>query len=104
MPKVRHIRVPPTLVRGRIRRLVMTADGLERVQVWSGCRWESEAPEAILPAEVRRGVAPPPAILRALEVPEEDWPPPSSMPMLSLLGVWPAADAVLSPVSLLLAI
>jgi len=104
LSNVRAIRVPPTLVRGRVRRLVEMADGTEHVQVWSGCAWYAEAPETIPIVEVRRGVAPPPAILRALDVPEEDWPHPSPTQFLSLLSVWPAADAIISPVSLLLTI
>jgi hypothetical protein len=97
MLKPRTVHVPPSLVRGRVRRLVESADGTLFVQVWSGSAWEPE-PHAVTTAEeVRAGVDAPPRILRALEVPEKDWTSESTLGNASLLGLWPLLEPLLSP-------
>jgi len=97
MLKPHAVHVPPSLVRGRVRRLVESADGTLFVQVWSGATWEAE-PHAITSAEeVRAGLDAPPHILRALEVPERDWTPTDRMGNASLLGLWPLLEPLLSP-------
>lgn len=104
MSRVRAVRVPPTLVRGRIRRLVVAADGAEHVEVWSGEAWHSETHGTIEAVEVQRGVVPPPAILRALGVPEEDWPRPAAPRVLPVLAMLGAAEQIQTPLTLLLAV
>ena len=96
--KPRTVHVPPSLVRGRVRRLVESADGTLFVQVWSGATWEAE-PHAVTSAEeVRAAVDAPPHILRALEVPERDWTSTGRLGTASLFGLWPLLEPLLSPV------
>ena len=98
MLKPRTVHVPPSLVRGRVRRLVESADGTLFVQVWSGTSWEAE-PHAITSAdEVRTAVDAPPHILRALEVPERDWTATGRLGNVSLFGCCPLLEPLLSPV------
>lgn len=97
MSKPRTVQVPPSLVRGRVRRLVESADGTLFVQVWSGAAWEPE-PHAVTTAEeVRAGVDAPPHILRALDVPERDWTPVARLGNASLVGIWPLLEPLVSP-------
>ena len=102
MFKVRVVHVPPSLVRGRVRRLVETADGVLLVQVWSGHAWQAEPSDLISPSEVHRGLDAPPRILRALGVPEADWlaAPPSSHGGAQLLALWPLLEWCCSPAPL----
>lgn len=73
MSNVQVVRVPPTLARGRLCRLVETSDGFLLVQVWSGGNWRAEPTACIAPSDVRDGIDPTVGILRALGVPESDW-------------------------------
>lgn len=77
MLNVRCVHIAASLVRGRVRRLVETANGELLVQVWSGAAWEPEPSGPISATEVRRGIDAPPRVLRALGVPECDWPTPA---------------------------
>jgi hypothetical protein len=97
MSKPLAVLVPPSLVRGRVRRLVESADGALFVQVWSGATWEAE-PHALTSAEeVRAGLDAPPHILRALKVPERDWTSTDRIGNASLLTLWPLLEPLLSP-------
>jgi hypothetical protein len=97
MPQPRIVHIPPSLVRGRVRRLVESADGTLFVQVWSGQQWEAE-PHAVTTAEeVRAAVEAPPRILRALGVPEPDWRSGVRLVDASLLGLWSLLEPLLSP-------
>jgi hypothetical protein len=102
--KVRVVHVPPSLVRGRVRRLVETHEGILLVQVWSAQGWQAEPGDRVSPLEVRRGIDAPPGILRALGVPEVDWPPfPSSghgSVTVTALALWPLLEWLTSPVTL----
>jgi len=93
--KVRTVHVPPSLVQGRVRRLVETPDGILLVQVWSGKTWEAEPSALISPSDVRRGLDAPLRILRALGVPEADWPA-----AVSLVALWPVLEWGFSPMAL----
>ena len=91
MFRVRAVLVPPSLIRGRVRRLVETSDSVVVVQVWSGSAWEVEPRLLVSPDELRRGLDAPARILKALGVPERDWGPemmpPQAIPMLALLAL-----------------
>lgn len=93
------VHVPPSLVRGRVRRLVETRDGTLLVQVWDGQSWHREPGDLISHEEVRRGLDVPPRILRALGVPEADWlaAPPFSQGSVALLALWPLLEWLCSP-------
>lgn len=100
MPRVCTVRVPPSLVRGRVRRLVELPGGILQVQVWTGTIWAAEPGTLITPTEMERGVDAPIRILRALGIPESDWPAPPSgpaRPPVSLLALWPALEWVVLP-------
>ena len=102
MYKVRVVHVPPSLDRGRVRRLVETHDGIVLVQVWSERGWHAEPNDLVSPQEVRRGIDAPTRILRALGVPEVDWPapPPPGPGSLTALVLWPLVEWLTSPLPL----
>lgn len=90
MSNVHVVRVPPTLARGRLCRLVETSDGFLLVQVWSGGHWRAEPTACISPSDVRDGIDPTVGILRALGVPESDWPlvMPAHRGIGALVALW----------------
>jgi hypothetical protein len=100
--KVRVVHVPPSLVHGRVRRLVETHEGILQVQVWSEQAWHAEPNDRVSALEVRRGIDAPPAILRALGVPEGDWPPslPFSHGTVTAFALWTLIDWLTSPLPL----
>ena len=107
MSNVHVVRVPPTLARGRLCRLVETSDGFLLVQVWSGGHWRAEPTASISPTDVRNGIDPTPRILRALGVPENDWSlvMPARRGVSILLALWVLIElaGTLTPVDFLIA-
>ena len=101
MSPVRVVHVPPSLVRGRVRRLVETQDGVLFVQVWAEDGWQAEPSDLISHSEVQRGLSAPHPILRALGVPEVDWvaTPRSSHSATTLLAMWALLEWLCSPAS-----
>lgn len=107
MSNVHAVRVPPTLARGRLCRLVEVSDGFLLVQVWSGGHWRAEPTASISPTDVRNGIDPTPRILRALGVPENDWSlvMPARRGVSALVALWSILElaGALTPVGLTMA-
>ena len=107
MSNVHVVRIPPTLARGRLCRLVETPDGFLLVQVWTGGHWRAEPTASISPSDVRDGIDPTVGILRALGVPEHDWSlvVPARRGISILLALWVLFElaSTLTPADLLIA-
>lgn len=73
MKEISDTRIPPSLVRGKVKRAILLPDGKPLVQVWRWHAWQPDDGSPSTLAEVAAGVSVPTNILRVLGIPASDW-------------------------------
>ena len=73
MTEGQDTRIPPSLVGGKVKRVVLLPDGTPLIQVWRWRQWQPDDSNPSTLAEVAAGVSVPEHIMRILGIRVTDW-------------------------------